>query len=179
MQLDVTAAPAPLALPQPLPAHGTAADVTTTVLTGEEWADDPNLAWVHLQLIDTAGCGSYGPEFQRVSELLGKDADFAAWWALTPFRTLILRVSVPDPRWRVYAPKAGARRNGKDLVMQVVTERTGLPPKSDVEALRGRAREDLHGALVRLAASRKLSPPPPLPARIYANARQWRAQTTH
>lgn len=177
MHLDVAGPQWPLGAPAPVSVTDSATAVSVKVLTGDEWADDPDLPWTYLQVNDTRGSGAYGPEFVRVSKLLGADADFAAWWAKAPFRTLILRVSVPDPRWREFAPKPGARKNGKDLVLQVVTERAGLPPKSEVEALKARAREDLHAALSDLAVSRKLPPPPPLPARISMNARQWRAQT--
>jgi hypothetical protein len=129
------------------------------VLTGEEWRDDPDLPWLYLEVIVPLRSGAYGPEFERASGLLAKDADFAAWWDQTPFRRLILRIKMREPRWPKDSPKAGARKNGKDLVLQIVTPRADLPPKTDREALRERARADLHGALVDVAAARKFPPP--------------------
>lgn len=67
---------------------------------------------------------------------------------------------------REHSPKAGARKIDEHLVLQVVTERSDLPPKADVHALRERARQDLHGALINVATARRLPPPPPLPGRI-------------
>jgi hypothetical protein len=123
-----------LDLPPIAGANGTTA-VATAVLSDEDVENDPDLPWLHLQVIDTHGTGAYGSEFQRTSELLAADVDFTSWWAKTPFRRLILRVSVPDPRWADQSPKAGARKNGEDLVLQMVTARSDLPPKTELEAL--------------------------------------------
>ncbi len=176
LQLTATDALTSLALPQEITANGPVTEVTTTVLTGEEWRDDPDLPWLYLEVIVPLRSGAYGPEFERASGLLARDADFAAWWDQTPYRRLILRISLREPRWPKDSPKAGARKNGKDLVLQIVTPRADLPPKTDSAALRERARADLHGALVDVAAARKFPPPPPMPARIRMNAREWRAQ---
>lgn len=175
VDLDVTGLRSPLAWPADLPVRP-GVDVGVTVLTGDEWEDDPDQPWMHLQVIDTRYSGAYGSEFQRVARLLGRDDDFAAWWAHAPFRTLILRICVPYPTWNGDVPRPGARKQGKDLVLQVVTDGAGLPAKSEVEALKVRARQDLHAALVDLALARKLPPPPPLPPRIGMNAREARAR---
>ena len=175
VHLQPTSGLNPLLTPA-LMATASGTTVTTAVLTDDDVANNPALPWLHLQVIDTHGTGAYGPEFERTSELLAADPDFTSWWDQTPFRRLILRISVPDPRWSDHSPKAGARKNGEDLVLQVVTARAGLPPKADVEALRSRARHDLHQALVKVAAARKLPRPPELPARVFMNGKQWRAQ---
>jgi hypothetical protein len=92
LQLNATDALTPLALPQEISASGLVTEVTTMVLTGEEWRDDPDLPWLYLEVIVPLRSGAYGPEFERASGLLAKDADFAAWWDQTPFRRLILRI---------------------------------------------------------------------------------------
>lgn len=175
-QLSTAEPLALLALPQPIRLGGPTTDVTTTVVTEEELQDDADPPWLFLEADATAGSGAYGPEFERVSELLAKDDDFASWWAQTSYRCIRLRVFVLDPRDE-YRPNAGARKNGDDLVLQVVTAKADLPSRNDGQALRERAREDLHRALVAVATSRRLPPPPPLPERIAMNAREWRART--
>ena len=175
VQLSAAGPPAPPALPPAVPPDDVVTDVATTVRTGEEWQDDPDLPWLHLEGDMGAG-GAYGAEFHRTGLLLGRDAEFARWWAQTPFRSMRLSVCVPDPEWRQDTPKAGARKYGKDLILRVVTEQSDLPPTTDVQALKERARADLHGALVGVATARKLPSPPPLPARVHVNARQWRAR---
>ena len=149
-----------------------ATEVSVTVRTGNEWADDPDLPWIHVQGIDTVSVQEYGAEFSRASDVLAEDEDFEAWWRQAPYRHLLITVSVPtNPEW---AQTPGARKNGKDLALRVVTEPDGLPPRGDVDALRARAREDLHAALVALARARKLPPPPPLPASVHDTRRSTR-----
>ncbi|MFN8158054.1 MAG: hypothetical protein U0R68_11595 [Candidatus Nanopelagicales bacterium] len=163
--VDVHGPVAELGVPGPVHVCGTPTEVAVAVETGEEWADDPELPWAHLEGIDAVGTGAYWREFQRVSDVLGDDDGFRAWWSQAPFRTLRMRLSVPDPAFGGDAPRPGSRKSGEDLVLQVVVERAGLPLR-DTEALRAQAREDLHAALVDLAVSRKLAAPPPLPAGI-------------
>jgi hypothetical protein len=164
-QLSVSAPLAPDARPSAIAPRESTISVVTTVLTGEEWQDDPDLPWMSLEFQDSKGSGAYGLAFDRTSRLLGSDASFRAWWAQTPFRRLRLWITVPDPQWSEQErPKAGARKHGIDLVLKVVTEFSSLPPKGDVDALRERARLDLHDALAGLATARKLPAPPPLPA---------------
>ncbi len=143
-----------------------ATEITITVLNGDEWQDNPDLPWTHLEGIDTSCAAAYGLEFRRVSEVLGRNVDFSAWWAQTPFRRLRMSVSVPDPRWPDFAPKPGARKNGKDLVLQVVTQPETLPPMSDIPAVRARAAADLYQALVDLARVRRFPTPPPMPTAV-------------
>jgi len=108
-----------------------------------------------------------------VADLLGRDADFSDWWAKTPFRVLLLDVCVPDPRWP--APmKPVVRKSGEDLLVRLVKGRSELPDKRDQDALRDRARTDLHGTLVATAQMRRLDPPP-LPDRVTLNGEQWRS----
>lgn len=160
LQVSANGPLAPSGLLPEVPISPDRVEVKVTVRSGDEWADDPDLEWAFLQGIDTVGTGEYGPEFERAVSLIAADPEFAAWWDQTPYRRLILRISVPDPRYPEFTPKAGARKNGKDLVLQIVTDRASLPPRTDVEALKARAAEDLHNALVVLAASRKLGAPP-------------------
>jgi hypothetical protein len=164
LQVNVDGPVAPSGLPTDVSVSDQRVDVRVTVRSGDEWADDPDLEWTYLQAIDTAGTGAYGPEFERVVSVIAADPEFTAWWAQTPYRRLILRISVPDPRYPEFAPKAGTRKNGKDVIVQVVTDRASLPPRTDVESLRARVHRDVHEALVQLAASRKLAAPPPIPS---------------
>jgi hypothetical protein len=164
LQLRVDGPVAPSGLPPSAPVSDHRVEVRVTVRSGDEWADDPDLEWTYVQAIDTAGTGAYGREFERVVNLIAAAPGFAAWWAQTPYRRLIMRISVPDPRYLEFAPKAGARKNGKDLLLQVVTDRASLPSRTDMETLKARARRDVYEALTDLAASRNLgAPPPPIP----------------
>lgn len=171
--VDVHGPVAESGVPEPVNVSGTPTAVAVVVETGEEWADDPELPWAHLEGISAVGTGAYGVEFRRVSEVLGDDDGFRAWWAQAPFRTLRMRLSVPDPSFGGDEPRPGSRKSGEDLVLQIVVERAGLPLR-DTEALRVRAREDLHAALVDLSVSRKLPAPPPLPEDIESGADELR-----
>lgn len=164
LQLTVADARTPAATPAPLAAGGPSPAVTSAVISEDDWGLDPNaFDWLLLQVQDTAGTGAYDSEVRRVTTLLAKEADFAAWWAAVPYRRLLLRVTVPHSRRSEFAPKPGARKSGKDLVLQIVTVRSDLARKAAADK-RERAWADVHGALVALATSRRFPPPPPMPA---------------
>lgn len=175
LELETTMPLEPLRLPRPLTGTTGTTAVTTRVVTGLEWMDDPDTDWISLQEI--TGPGIYSSEVQRVVRMLAADAEFRSWWATTPFRLLSIRSVVLDRRTIGYSPKPGSRKSGEDLVLTIVLARADLPPKTDVEPMKQRARSDLHAALVELAQKRKLPPPPTLPERVSTNSRQRRAAT--
>ena len=157
---------AQLELPPPLPAAGRRMAVTTHVVTGDEWMDEPDAEWIALEEMVE---GAYGREMLRAVRVLAQDDDLTAWWAATPFRLLRVRSVELDPSWPEYAPKPRSRRSGQDLVLTIVATCGDLAsgPKSS-------ARADLDSALLVLAAARRLPPPPPLPDHPRMGARDSR-----
>lgn len=157
---------------QPVVADGPPVKVTTTVQTDQDVARHP---WLQLEVLQTSGIGTYGAEVERVAGLLARDEGFEAWWSSTPFDTLRLHVSVPDPRWPEVGFKPGLRKSGMDLVLKIAQSRSELPASTEQPALRERARADVYEALVATARARGFADPPPLPDRIAVNRKQWQA----
>lgn len=155
--LHVQAGTVPAGAPGPLAATGPATTVKAVAGDHPEIAEVP---WVCLSSISTVCHQEYGSAFARITEKMAADSAYIAWWATTPFRSLELRVVVPDPQWDEVTPKPGARKSGEDLVLTVVRTAAQLPPASDRAAVEEVAAQDLIDAIVTMTRARALPPPP-------------------